>query len=351
MTQALSLLVIPFTGRFFYLRIKKRLTGQNIDSNTGLYFLGFIGTMSLVCIAVTVNNAKMVFSGKSLLFHPSCISDVHMNFITGICVFVAQFALAIICVIFNAWRKNDGTVRPVRKCCYNAFAKSWTFIISTLVLVYALGCTSFHAVFIFMALIAAPIEVGSLLLLYITALFVLTMFLALILKGVIVTLKPEQQKQNLENFLSSLCKSKRTGSAEATPLPAGRQRTDYGTVSNSGQGQSTNQQARPSSTSSNVESQPGRVDLSRSTVCYIFDAVVVLVISLLVLAALILYLTFYYEMAITVEPYTSQAGFLESFGTLIPAIFASIIGFMAKKFITFVSENENTPGQERQESA
>ena len=65
-------------------------------------------------------------------------------------------------------------------------------------------------------------------------------------------------------------------------------------------------------------------------------------LTILFLIATVFYLAFYYKMSTTVEPYTSSAGVMSSFGSLFPSIFAVIVGFLEKRLINLLSDLYST---------
>ena len=82
------------------------------------------------------------------------------------------------------------------------------------------------------------------------------------------------------------------------------------------------------------------------------DIVLGIVIPFFVLIDVILYLAFYYLMAVAVQPYTSSAFFLSAFSNLFPAIFTLMAGLLGRYMITVlkytdgdVIMNENIDGK------
>ncbi len=349
LTQILIPVIIPFSARIFFADIKYRV--KRLYPASTHYFFGFIITTALLGLFALGSNIYLIASEELNDISRSSISDVRLYYIIGsvlMLVFVPLFALV------NIWYNNARAqgrccfkLSCFRCCCCRCNSCSDFFpVFSIFVLVFTANMISFNAIYVFMGLIAAPIQTGSLLLLYLAVFFLFTMFVALIHKGykmvtrfrnpgsdfVLLPRPPLPPAPEFSNF-----------QLEQPPDPNG---FIFVKLAN----QKHNEQ-QETITAENEQHENVRVENKQSkktskkimlkkrlNCCVIvFDAFIVAFCALLFLADLLLYMVFYYEMAIHLEPYTSSAGFLSSFSILIPALFTLTAGILEKRFINFLS--------------
>ena len=289
-TQVFNLLVIPFTARRFYKPISDTLSDESSDLKH--YFRGFTLTIGLLGVAAFICDIILISSEEANDVLKSVISDVHAYYIGGL-VFLLLFSLFLnflytvflnaVCLPSQEPVANNGDDTKTKKKWfeYCTMCCSW-FGFFVFIYVFVTELFSFHGIYILMGLVAAPVVTGSLVIFYITAVFLSTMFFALISKGIA-----------------------------------------YG--KNNGVTANT----------------------KRENALLIFDVFLVIFIGLLFLAGICLYLTFYYRMVISVEPYSTGAGFLSSFGTLVPSILTLTAGLLEKRLIKFLSGSGKPQSGER----
>ncbi len=325
LTQFLIPVVIPFYARIFYDHIHSRITKGK--STTAHYFFGFIFTTALLGVFGFCSNVYLISTEEHNDVSRSSISDVRLYYILGsIIMLVINPLLAFI----NIWYNNS---RRHGRCCF--CCSSWNdffSVISVTILVMTANVLSFNIMYVFMGLISAPIETGSLLFLYLTVFFLLTMFVALLHKGFSIANKKFKHPKSDIVFapLNVPCRD--------PEFRIQLEQSDEGfTIMRlvDSESDTSGQQF--------VDYQPPPVPQSgpragKINACLVaFDALIAVVSAILVLVNIFLYMAFYYEMAITVEPYTSSAGFLSSFGSLVPAMFTLTAGILEKRLITFLS--------------
>ena len=276
-TQVFNLLVIPFTARRFYKRISDTLKDESSDLKH--YFRGFTLTIGLLGVVAFICDIILVSFEEANDDSKSVISDVHAYYIGGL-VFLLLFSvffnflytvfLNAVCLPSREPVANDGDDNKMRFE-YCTICSRFGFIV--FIYVFVTELFSFHGIYILMGLVAAPVVTGSLVIFYITAMFLSTMFFALISKGIAYVGKNNE----------------------------------------------------------------GTANTKRENALLTFDVFLVIFIGLLFLAGICLYLTFYYRMVISVEPYSTGAGFLSSFGTLVPSILTLTAGLLEKRLIKFLN--------------
>ena len=285
----------PLLQSAFYKQIDRRMA--NRKSNFKHYLRGFIITLALLGVCTFFGNLWAIATEETNDLTKSGISDVHDNYIIGAFIMCGVNPLNIIVNIwYNSKRMNGHwCIRHSDKCKWMTRCKTsrdFWFTFSTFIIIITANLLSFNIIYVFMGLIAAPIATGSLLFLYSTVFFLLTMFFTLLSKG--WSIAWEQLRAH---------------------------NTD---------GKDLQEETDPKPQASN----------ERLFLCC--DILIGFLIAVFLVVDMGLYLAFYYEMAVTVEPYSSSAGFLSSFGSLVPAIFTLTAGLLEKRLINFLSNSEDS---------
>lgn len=183
-SQLINLLIIPFTARRFYKPISATLNDESKDLKH--YFRGFTFTIGLLGVITYICDIILISSEEADDLVKSAISDVHVYYVSGLVLLVvfpiilnAMFTiLNSVCLPLEPVANDeDGT----KRCCTVSCS---CFGCIVFIYVFVAELFSFHAVYILMGLLAAPVVTGSLVIFYITAVFLSTMFFALISKGI-----------------------------------------------------------------------------------------------------------------------------------------------------------------------
>ena len=269
-TQTVIPFAIPFCGRIFYHQIERRLARK--QSNYKYYLQGFITTFGVLgVIALGINTDTLIKN-----FSTSGVSDVKAYYIIPIISFILNFISSLFNIAYNAY---------CFKKQYNDTKTVVLFSLSILILVLSTNILSFNFFYTFLGLIAAPIQSGTFLLVYLTGFFFVTMFFALIHKG--------------WSIGNRLFRKKESNQEDTT--------TNFSKCGISG--------------------------------C---DTFISFLITFFLMVSVIFYFAFYYLLAMAVQPYTSPSGFLSAFGSLVPAIFTLAFGLLERCIITFLDVNTVT---------
>ena len=336
LTQFLIPVVIPFSARIFYDRIHSRITKGN--SATTHYFFGFILTTALLGVFAFGSNVYSFSIEEHDDVSKSSISDVRIYYVLGsIIMLLINPLLAFINIWYNNSRRHGKCCFRLsfcRCCCFRC--SSWNdffSVISITILVMTTNVLLFNIIYIFMGLIAAPIETGSLLFLYLTVFFLLTMFLALVHKGFSIANKKLKNPKSDVVFDPLPCRHEPQFRIQLEESDGFTIMRLVDSESDASVGNFVEYEPLPQS-----GPRAGKI----SACLLAFDVFIAVVSAILVFADMLLYMSFYYEMALTVEPYTSSAGFLSSFGSLVPALFTLTAGILEKRLITFLSGFDNS---------
>lgn len=301
LTQLVTPILVPLLVRVFYNKIKARITKRN--SASVYYFLGFVTTTSLLLIIAAAANVYSIYSEEGSECLKSGIDDVRSYYITGAVLLLGvNPIITILSLWYNNFRRHGYCCFI---CCCGCSLVDGFAIVSIFIIVLTSNILLFNLIYIFMGLITAPIETGSLLFLYSTVFFLLTAFFALMFKGCSIIRQNSNGNSN-RNEMTEIENSENFGFNILEEVDE-----------------------------TQVEDEKGRQ-------CWLYvDLVIAFLCAVTVLIDLLLYLVFYYEMAITIVPYSSSGGFISSFGSLVPAIFTLTVGIMEKRLITFLSSMDN----------
>ena len=349
LTQILIPFVIPFSGRMFHNRIQKQIRKR--ESNFKHYLRGFFMSLILLCTYAFIGNSVAVATEEKNDISKSSFSDVHNNYVIGAIIMCLVNPInTFVNISYNCcqMQKDCCIFCQCCFCCCKYKQKFW-FTMSIVILVVTASFLSFNAVYIFMGMIAAPIETGSLIFFYSTVFFLLTMTFTITSKGWSYALKqlgkertPTSQEQpRIPRELPVYTQDSVTVNVVSPE--------DSTCCSNLfKRRRSSVQQEQPPTLYKRFKNYFATPKWSRC--CQICDIVIGFMIVVFVVGDMALYLTFYYQMAIKVEPYSSSAGFLSSFGSLVPAIFTLTVGLLEKRFISFISgpSNDNTEGADEE---
>ena len=349
LTQILIPFVIPFSGRMFHNRIQKQIRKR--ESNFKHYLRGFFMSLILLCTYAFIGNSVAVATEEKNDISKSSFSDVHNNYVIGAIIMCAVNPInTFVNISYNCcqMQKDCCIFCQCCFCCCKYKQKFW-FTMSIVILVVTASFLSFNAVYIFMGMIAAPIETGSLIFFYSTVFFLLTMTFTITSKGWSYAWKQlgkERTPTSQEQPRIPLELPVYTEDSVSVNVVSPEDSTCCSNFFN--RRRSSVQQEQPPTLCKRFKNYFATPKWSRC--CLICDIVIGFMIVVFVVGDMALYLTFYYQMAIKVEPYSSSAGFLSSFGSLVPAIFTLTVGLLEKRFISFISGpgNDNTEGADEE---
>ena len=317
-----SVFSIPLLLASMYERFKRKMTEQNLR-----YFVWatLVLIVPIILLLIFCNILALI---NGLTTPPTHYSDIYTAFILmaiGMGIFLAADIGTAIVVVFrfnsieNSWHnincfgfrdcKNTGLI------CGKIFLHGFAIFAVTLFTQLAL----FNSIYMFIGAIAAPVETGSLLLLYVTSLFALISFFAVILKVFHKTLPPAR------------------GPTDRIATPKNAQ---------------TKAQNNPTPTFSSLEEQqpengmddqPKIVQKNNNItwcvcLCYFF----LLIALVCVLAAGIgVFVSFMYIYITLNQEYRNNRGILTFLAALIPSLFASISGIFWTRIMQCIGKDNN----------
>ncbi len=174
----------------------------------------------------------------------------------------------------------------------------------------------FNCIYVFIGAIAAPVETGSLLLLYITSLFALISFFAVILKVFYKTLPADDgaEEAQPENAIAREVAQRNDGDIEA-------------------------REAQPDNAGEARAAQPNNGEVRITYARGLFRLVPFVVLVCVLAAGIGVFVTFMYVYITLNQEYRNNRGILAFLGALLPSLLASTSGFFWTKIMPCIGNN------------